>query len=58
MLGPDPFMVGDHVSLAPRLDPVQIGVPPSFRTADRLRSIPERRGIHVREIPKVFAGVS
>jgi hypothetical protein len=34
------------------------GVPPSFRTADRLRSIPERRGIHVREIPKVFAGVS
>jgi hypothetical protein len=34
------------------------GVPPSFRTADRLRSIPERRGIHVSETSEVFAGVS
>ena len=34
------------------------GVPPTFRTADHLRSIPERRGIHVSEISEVFAGVS
>ena len=36
----------------------RLGVPPSFRTADRLRSIPERRGIHVSETSEVFAGVS
>ena len=35
-----------------------VGVPPSFRTADRLGSIPERRGIHGSETAKVFAGVS
>jgi hypothetical protein len=34
------------------------GVPPSFRTADRLRSIPERRGIHGSKTAEVFAGVS
>jgi hypothetical protein len=34
------------------------GVPPSFRTADHLRSIPERRGIYVSETAKIFAGVS
>jgi hypothetical protein len=34
------------------------GVPPSFRTADRLGSIPERRGIRGSKTAKVFAGVS
>jgi hypothetical protein len=36
----------------------QTGVPPSFRTADHLRSIPERRGIYVSETAKIFARVS
>jgi hypothetical protein len=36
----------------------KVGVPPSFRTADHLRSIPERRGIHGSETAEVFAGVS
>jgi hypothetical protein len=34
------------------------GVPPSFRTADRLGSIPERRGIRGSKTAKVFTGVS
>jgi phosphatidylcholine synthase len=36
----------------------RLGVPPSFRTADHLGSIPERRGFNVSETSKVFAGVS
>jgi ATP-dependent exoDNAse (exonuclease V) alpha subunit len=38
--------------------PTTSGVPPSFRTADHLRSIPERRGIYVSETAKIFARVS
>jgi hypothetical protein len=38
--------------------PCYLGVPPSFRTADLLGSIPERREIYVSETSEVFAGVS
>lgn len=35
--------------------PGPTGVPPTFRTADPLRSIPEREGIRVRKVSEIHA---